>query len=307
MLYKIAILIPCYNEEVTIESVVRDFRKELPDADIYVYDNNSVDNTCTLAKEAGATVKHEAEQGKGNVLRSMLRDIEADIYVLVDGDSTYPAQSVHDLISHIVQKKADLVVGDRLSNGTYSQENKRPLHDFGNNLVKNLINIMYKKDLKDIMSGYRAFTKEFAQFMPVVADGFEVETEMTIHALDKKFKIVEVPINYKDRPENSFSKLNTYLDGIKVIKTIFILFKDYKPLYFFTALSLLLALLSVATGIPVISEFIKTGYIHKVPSAILASSLMVLSIISFFSGLILDTNVRHHKEICEFMRKTQKK
>jgi glycosyltransferase involved in cell wall biosynthesis len=293
---KIAVLIPCYNEEKTIGKVVSDFRRELPEADIYVYDNNSNDRTSFIAAEHGAIVRKEFRQGKGNVVRSMFREIDADIYVMVDGDDTYPAESVHQLIETIKRGEANMVIGDWLSNGTYFQENKRPFHNFGNNLVKNLINFLYKSDIKDIMTGYRAFDKLFVKSMPVMSPGFEIETEMSIHALDKKFLIKEVPINYRNRPEGSESKLNTFSDGWKVLKTIFILFKDYKPFLFFSLWALLFFILGLAVGIPVVVEFIQTKFITRVPSAILAVGLMIFALLSFTCGLILDTVAAAHRK-----------
>jgi len=295
----IAILIPCYNEELTIAKVINDFKHELPEAKIYVYDNNSSDNTTLIAKEHGAIVRKEYRQGKGNVVRSMFRDIEADIYVMTDGDDTYPAEFVHDIIVPIINQEADMVIGDRHSNGTYKDENSRPLHNFGNSLVKNLINKLFNSDLKDIMSGYRAFNKKFVKNMPVASAGFEIETEMTLHALDKNFLLKEIPIEYRDRPEGSFSKLNTLSDGTRVLKTIFWVFKDYKPLTFFTMLSLIFFLLSLMVGIPVVAEFIETSFITKIPSAILSVGLMMVSVLSLFSGFILDTIVKQHRESYE--------
>jgi glycosyltransferase involved in cell wall biosynthesis len=297
---KVAVLIPCYNEELTIGKVVDDFKRELPYADIYVYDNNSKDRTSEIAAQHGAIVRKETRQGKGNVVRSMFRDIDADIYVMVDGDDTYPAEFVHQLIEPIKNGEANMVIGDRLSNGTYFQENKRPFHNFGNNLVKNLINFLYKSDIKDIMTGYRAFDKFFVKTMPVMSPGFEIETEMSIHALDKKFLIKEVPIDYRDRPEGSESKLNTFSDGWKVLKMIFTLFKEYKPFLFFSLWSLLFFILGLAVGIPVIAEFVQTQFITRVPSAILAVGLMIFSMLSFACGLILDTvaaSQRKHYEL----------
>lgn len=311
---KIAVLIPCYNEEKTIGKVVSDFKRELPEADIYVYDNNSSDRTSLIAAEHGAIVRKEFRQGKGNVVRSMFREIDADIYVMVDGDDTYPAESVHQLIEPIKRGEANMVIGDRLSNGTYFQENKRPFHNFGNNLVKNLINFLYKSDIKDIMTGYRAFDKLFVKSMPVMSPGFEIETEMSIHALDKKFLIKEVPINYRDRPEGSESKLNTFSDGWKVLKTIFILFKDYKPFLFFSLWALLFFILGLAVGIPVVVEFIQTKFITRVPSAILAVGLMIFALLSFTCGLILDTVAAAHRKqyeleltrMYEYLRKRER-
>lgn len=293
---KIAVLIPCYNEELTIEKVVKDFKKELPDADIYVYDNNSKDKTAEIAKNAGAIVKHEYKQGKGNVVRSMFRDIDADIYVMVDGDDTYPAEFVHELIKPIRDGQADMTIGDRLSNGTYQEENKRKFHEFGNNLVKKGINMLFDTKLKDIMTGYRVFNKIFVKNMPVMTPKFEIETEMTLYALDKKYIIKEIPIIYRDRPEGSESKLNTVSDGIKVVKTIFNMFKDYKPFQFFGIIALILLVLGLVAGIPVIIEYVKTAYITKLPSAVLATGLIMLSAIMFQCGLILQTIVKQHKE-----------
>ena len=293
---KIAVLIPCYNEELTIEKVVKDFKKELPDADIYVYDNNSKDKTAEIAKNAGAIVKHEYKQGKGNVVRSMFQDIEADIYVMVDGDDTYPAEFVHELIKPVENGEVDMTIGDRLSNGTYQEENKRKFHEFGNNLVRETINILFDTKLKDIMTGYRVFNKVFVKNMPVMSPKFEIETEMTLYALDKKYIIKEIPIIYRDRPEGSESKLNTVSDGIKVVKTIINMFKDYKPLQFFGIIAILLFLVGIIVGIPVITEFVRTRYITKVPSAILATGLVMISVIIGQCGIILHTIVKQHKE-----------
>lgn len=296
---KTAVLIPCYNEELTIAKVINDFKKELPSADIYVYDNNSSDRTFEIAKECGAIVKKEYRQGKGNVVRSMFRDIDADIYIMIDGDDTYPAEFVHSLIEPLLAGEADMVLGDRHSNGTYKDENKRPLHNFGNNLVKSLINGLFDADLKDIMSGYRVFNKKFVKTMPVNSAGFEIETEMTLHTLDKKFLIKEIPIQYRDRPEGSYSKLNTFSDGMRVLKTILWVFKDYKPLAFFSILSSLFFILSLFVGVPVIIEYFQTSYVSKIPSAVLSVGLMLISLISLFSGFILDTVVKQHRESYE--------
>jgi glycosyltransferase involved in cell wall biosynthesis len=292
----IAILLPCYNEELTIKKVINDFKKELPKASIYVYDNNCIDNTALIAKENGAIVVKETFQGKGNVVKSMFEDIDANIYVMIDADDTYPANMVHDLIEPIVSKKAHMSIGDRHSNGTYKRENDRSLHNFGNNLVKFLINRLFKANLKDIMSGYRAFSKDFVKNIPILSSGFEIETEMTLHALDKKFKIEEIPIEYKNRPEGSFSKLNTISDGIKVIKTIFWLFKDYRPLLFFTILSAIFFILGLVFGFSVIIEFVNTSKISKIPSAILSVGLILTSLLTLFSGFILDTIVKQYKQ-----------
>ena len=296
---KIAILIPCYNEELTIEKVINDFKKELPEAKIYVYNNNSKDKSKEIALKNNVIVIDEYKQGKGNVVRSQFRDIEADIYVMVDGDDTYPAEFVHELIKPILNGEADMTIGDRLSNGTYQKENKRHFHEFGNNLVRKSINVLFNTNLKDIMTGYRVFNKRFVKNMPVLSPKFEIETEMSLYALDKKYIIKEIPIIYRDRPEGSSSKLNTISDGIKVVKTIVRMFKDYKPLRFFGIISFILFCLSLLIGIPVIVEFIKTSYITKIPSAILATGLVSLSAISLQCGIILDTITRQHRETYE--------
>ena len=293
---KVAVLIPCYNEELTIEKVIKDFKKELPDADIYVYNNNSKDKTKEIAKKNGAIVVDEYKQGKGNVVRSQFRDIDADIYVMVDGDDTYPAEFVHKLIEPIKNGEADMTIGDRLSNGTYQKENKRHFHEFGNNLVRKAINILFDTNLKDIMTGFRAFNKRFVKNMPVLSPNFEIETEMSLYALDKKYIIKEIPIIYRDRPEGSTSKLNTVSDGIKVVKTIFGMFKDYRPFRFFGIIALILLILGLICGIPVIVEYFKTSYITKVPSAILATGFVSLAAISFQCAIILNTITRQHRE-----------
>ncbi len=284
---KTAILIPCYNEELTVEKVVSDFRRELPDADIYVYDNNSKDRTAELARKAGAIVRKETQQGKGNVVRTMFRDIDADCYIMVDGDDTYPADEVHKLIEEI-ENGADMVIGDRLSNGTYYSENKRGFHNLGNNLVRGLINRIFKNNIQDIMTGYRAFSKRFVKTVPVMSPGFEIETELTVTSLVYRYHIANVPITYRDRPEGSSSKLSTFRDGFKVLVKLFDLWKDYRPLLFFAVFALLFLLLGLIAGVPVIAEFISTGFVSKVPSAILASSLCILAFLSLMLGLILD-------------------
>ena len=284
---KIAVLIPCYNEELTVEKTVSDFKRVLPNADIYVYNNNSKDRTKELALKAGAIVKDEYRQGKGAVVRSMFRDIDADVYVMVDGDDTYPAEEVEGLITPVLEGKADMVIGDRLSS-TYYTENKRPFHNFGNSLVKGLINFLFKSDLNDIMTGYRSFSKKFVKCMPVMSDGFQIETEMTIFALTNNMQVVNVPITYRDRPEGSESKLNTFSDGFKVLLTLFNLFKDNRPFLFFGCLSLIIFILGLVVGVPVIDEFIKTAYITKVPSAVLAAALMINSFLLLSVGIILD-------------------
>lgn len=293
---KIAILIPCYNEELTIEKVINDFRKELPEAEIYVYNNNSKDKTEEIAQKNGAIVKREYKQGKGNVVRSMFYDIDADFYIMVDGDDTYPAESVHALLEPVITGQADMATGDRLSNGTYQKENKRHFHQFGNSLVRNSINILFHSHLHDIMTGYRAFNKKFVKNIPVLSQKFEIETEMTLHALDKNYCIKEIPIVYRDRPSGSISKLSTLGDGIKVVKTIVKMFKDYKPLTFFTTIAVLLFVIGLLVGIPVIAEFVKTNYITKVPSSILATGIVLLSVIIGQCGVVLDTVVKQNKE-----------
>ena len=284
---KIAVLIPCYNEELTVEKTVSDFKHVLPNADIYVYNNNSKDRTKELALKAGAIVKDEYRQGKGAVVRSMFRDIDADVYIMVDGDDTYPAEEVEGLITPVLEGKADMVIGDRLSS-TYYTENKRPFHNFGNSLVKGLINFLFKSNLNDIMTGYRSFSKKFVKCMPVMSDGFQIETEMTIFALTNNMQVVNVPITYRDRPEGSESKLNTFSDGYKVLLTLFNLFKDNRPFLFFGCLSLIIFIVGLIVGVPVIDEFIKTAYITKVPSAVLAAALMINSLLLLSVGIILD-------------------
>ena len=293
---KIAVLIPCYNEELTIEKVIKDFKKELPNADIYVYDNNSKDKTFEIAKNAGAIVRKENRQGKGNVVRTMFREIDADIYVMVDGDDTYPAEFVHKLIEPVKNGEADMVIGDRLSNGTYQKQIKKNFHEFGNNLVRNSINLLFNNKLKDIMTGYRVFNKMFVKNMPVMSTKFELETEMTLFALDKKFRIKEIPIVFRERPEGSESKINTFSDGFKVMKTIIKMFKDHKPLKFFTIIFAIFLILGLMVGIPVIVEFYKTGYITKMPSAVLATGFVILAVISEQCGILLNTIVKQNRE-----------
>lgn len=309
---KIAILVPCYNEELTVEKVIFDFKSACPNADIYVYDNNSKDKTNELALKAGAIVRNEYRQGKGNVVRSMFRDIDADVYILVDGDDTYPAEEVQKLINPIINQNADMVIGDRLSNGTYFKENKRGFHGFGNNLVRNLINSLFKSNINDIMTGYRAYSKKFVKCMPIMSDGFQIETEMTIFSLVYGMNVLEVPITYRDRPEGSESKLNTISDGVKVLVTLFDLFKNYRPFLFFGILSLLFSLVGLIIGMPVIIEFIETAFITKIPSAILAASLFIIAFILFVVGIILDslknqTQLLFQMHVNEFVRNSKTK
>ena len=293
---KVAVLIPCYNEELTIEKVIKDFKKELPEADIYVYNNNSKDKTKEIATNLGVIVKDEYRQGKGNVVRSMFYDIDADIYVMVDGDDTYPAEFVHELINPVANGEADMCIGDRLSNGTYQKENKRPFHEFGNNIVKKSINILFKSELRDIMTGYRVFNKKFVKNMPVMSPKFEIETEMSLYALDKKYIIKEIPIVYRDRPQGSESKLDTVSDGMKVVKTIFKMYKDYNPFKFFGIIACIFLILGLLVGFPVIREYVMARYITKVPSAILATGLMTLAVIVGQCGIVLDTVVKNNRE-----------
>lgn len=307
---KVAVLIPCYNEELTIGKVVKDFKTHLPEAVIYVYDNNSTDKTADIAKEHGAIVRYERKQGKGNVMRSMFRDIDAECYILVDGDDTYPAEAAPELVFAVTENGGgDLVIGDRLSS-TYFTENKRLFHNSGNVLVKNLINKFFKSNIKDIMTGYRGFSYEFVKTFPVLSQGFEIETEMTIHALDKNFSIKSIPIQYRDRPEGIQSKLNTYKDGFKVIMMIFNLYRLYKPFQFFSLFALLFLILSVVFFIPVFIDYTKTGIVPKFPSLIVSTALFVVSALSFSASLILDSvrkNGRQQFEIFLNMVNTLKK
>ncbi len=292
---KIAVLVPCYNEALTIGKVIDDFHQELPDATVYVYDNNSSDETSAIAREHGATVRFEPRQGKGNVVRQMLRDIDADAYIMVDGDDTYPADAAKDLLAPILDGSADHVVGDRLSNGTYGEENTRAFHGFGNDLVRWLIKVLYGFEFTDVMTGYRAFSRQFAETLPVLSPGFEIETELSIHAVDKRFRIVQVPIVYRDRPEGSESKLNTVSDGIKVLGMIFSLFKDYKPLGFFSLLAAISFVIALILGIPVVMEFMATGLVPRFPTAILAVAFAGLAALMLVCGLILDTVVKGNR------------
>ena len=295
---KIAVLIPCYNESQTISKVIKDYKKVLPEADIYVYDNNSTDKTDEIAKKAGAIVRYEYRQGKGNVIRTMFREIDADCYLMIDGDDTYPSENAKEMCDLVLSGRADMVIGDRLSS-TYFSENKRPFHNFGNRIVRFLINFLFKNKVKDIMTGYRAFSKEFVKGFPVLSKGFEIETEMTIHAVDKNFKLVEVPVDYRDRPEGSVSKLNTYSDGIKVIRMIATLFKEYKPFYFFGLFALLFLILALIFGIPVVVEYFKIGLVPRFPTLIVASIFLVLSMLFWITGIILEVIVKKHKQLYE--------
>jgi len=292
---KIAVLIPCYNEEATIGKVVNDFRQALPEAVVYVYDNNSTDRTAELARSAGAVVCREPRQGKGSVIRSMFRDIDAACYLMVDGDDTYPAQSAREMARMVLEGRADMVIGDRLSS-TYFSENKRPFHGVGNVLVRRLVNRLFHGNILDIMTGYRAFSRLFVKSFPVLSKGFEVETEMSIHALDKNFVLVSVPVEYRDRPEGSQSKLSTCSDGAKVLMTIFRLVKDYKPLAFFSALSVLLALFAAVLFVPVFLDYLRTGAVERFPTLIVAGFVFLGGLLTFCCGLILDTVIQKDRQ-----------
>lgn len=296
---KTAVLIPCYNEATSIEKVINDFKQQLPDATIYVYDNNSTDNTADIARRAGAVVKHEFRQGKGNVVRSMFRDIDADCYLMVDGDDTYPAENAKGMCQ-LVEEGADMVIGDRLSS-TYFTENKRPFHNDGNRLVRFLINKIFNNNIHDIMTGYRALSHTFVKNFPIISRNFEIETEMTIHALDKNFLIRELKINYRDRQEGSVSKLNTYLDGMKVVSTIFMMFRDYRPLKFFTIISALLLLIAIAMFVPVFIEYMQTGLVPRFPTLIVSGFIVIASLLTFFCGVVLEVITKKHKQLYELM------
>lgn len=296
---RVAVLIPCYNESRTIEKVVRDFRRALPEAAIYVYDNNSSDGTAEIAANAGAIVRRERMQGKGNVIRRMFREINADCYVMADGDDTYPAENAPELVRLVLEEQADMVVGDRLSS-TYFTENKRPFHNVGNSLVRASINMLFRSEIKDIMTGYRAFSYAFVKTYPVLSRGFEIETDMSIHAINRNMLVRNVVIDYRDRPDGSVSKLNTYSDGAKVLLTIARLFKNYKPFAFFGVISLVLALLSAGFMIPVLSEFLATGLVPRFPTLIVCAVTLLAALLLFISGLILSTLQEKDKRDFEF-------
>ena len=298
---KVAVLLPCYNEEKTIGKVVRDFRDALPEADIYVYDNNSTDRTADEAAAAGAIVRHEYLQGKGNVIRRMFREVEADCYLMADGDDTYPAHHAPEMVELVLEKQVDMVIGDRLSS-TYFQQNKRPFHNLGNRLVRGLICQLWHTQVKDIMTGYRAFSRPFVKLFPVMSGQFEIETEMTIHALDKRFSLKEIPVEYRDRPEGSVSKLNTFSDGFKVLRTIVTLFKEYRPMRFFGWLAVLLAVTAVALFIPVLSEYFETGLVQRFPTLFVSLFLFLAALQSLFTGLCLDVMVTKDRKQYELRR-----
>ena len=282
---KTAILIPCYNESATIEKVVCDFKREMPHADIYVYDNNSTDGTDKIAKENGAIVRYEYKQGKGNVVRSMFRDIDADCYIMVDGDDTYPAESASEFEKLVLEKNVDMVIGDRLSS-TYFEENDRPFHNIGNKMVRWLINLFFSSDLKDIMTGMRAFSFDFVKSFPIISKEFEIETEMSVFALMNNFSIDEIPIDYRDRIEGSESKLNTYRDGYKVLRMIYTLVRDKRPLFFFTTASLILLIIAAIYFFPILFKYFSSGYVLKIPSLIVISTVVIVAALTFFTGVI---------------------
>lgn len=295
---EIAVLIPCYNESQTIAKVIADYRRVLPEATIYVYDNNSTDHTDAIARESGAIVRYECRQGKGNVVRSMFRDIEADCYLMIDGDDTYPCENAREMCDLILQDKADMVNGDRLSS-TYFTENKRPFHNMGNRTVRFLINKLFKNNIKDIMTGYRAFSREFVKGFPVLSKGFEIETEMTVAAVDNNFRVLEIPVEYRDRPSGSVSKLHTVRDGMRVLRTIAALFKEYKPALFFNFFAALALLASVILGIPVLAEYFKTGLVPRFPTLIVSGVLLTIALLLWITGIILQVIVVKQKQLYE--------
>ena len=297
---KIAVLIPCYNESQTIEKVVREYHEALPEADIYVYDNNSTDGTDEIARRAGAIVRYEYRQGKGNVVRSMFRDIDADCYLMIDGDDTYPAENARQMVDLVLDKGVDMVVGDRLSS-TYFTENKRPFHNSGNRVVRYLINKLFNNNVRDIMTGYRAFSRMFVKSFPVLSKGFEIETEMTIHAVDKNFLLEEVPVTYRDRPEDSESKLNTFSDGFRVLRTIASLFREYKPFKFFLFVAALLWLIAIAFFIPVFIDYLQTGLVLKFPTVIVCGVVATMGALMWICGIILEVIVKKHRQLYELM------
>ena len=302
MNHKIAILIPCYNESKTIAKVVGDFKKQLPEANIYVYDNNSTDNTADIARQAGAIVRYEQRQGKGNVVRRMLADIEADCYLLVDGDDTYPSDNAKEMCDIVLNEHYDMVIGDRLSS-TYFQENKRPFHDYGNRFVRYAINKIFHSDIKDIMTGYRALSRHLVMSVPLLSEGFEIETELTINVLDNQLRIKQIPIEYRDRPIGSTSKLSTFKDGIKIIGTIFRLFRDYKPLVFFSWISSFLILASLLILLPVFIEYLQTGLVPRFPTLIVCGFIILFAMLLWMCGLILQVLLIRHRQLCQLLNK----
>ena len=302
MNHKIAVLIPCYNESKTIAKVVGDFKKQLPEANIYVYDNNSTDNTADIARQAGAIVRYEQRQGKGNVIRRMLADIEADCYLLVDGDDTYPSDNAKEMCDIVLNEHYDMVIGDRLSS-TYFQENKRPFHDYGNRFVRYAINQIFHSDIKDIMTGYRALSRHLVMSVPLLSEGFEIETELTINVLDIQLRIKQIPVEYRDRPIGSTSKLSTFKDGIKIIATIFRLFRDYKPLVFFSWISSILILASLLILLPVFIEYLQTGLVPRFPTLIVCGFIILFAILLWMCGLILQVLLIRHRQLCKLLNK----
>ena len=296
---KIAVLIPCYNEEKTIEKVVTDVRGALPEATVYVYDNNSTDRTAQLARDAGAVIRQEYAQGKGNVIRRMFREIDAQCYLMVDGDDTYPLDCAREMVNQVLERHADMVVGDRLSS-TYFTENKRPFHNFGNSLMRTCINSLFRADIKDIMTGYRAFSYEFVKTFPVFSKGFEIETEMTIHAVNYNMQVENVIVEYRDRPEGSVSKLNTFRDGMKVIHKMIQLYKNYKPLKCFSLIAILFTLAAVVLFIPILLEYLETGLVPRFPTLIVCGFLVMAAIQAFFSGMVLDVQVAKDRRDFEY-------
>ena len=298
---KIAVLIPCYNEEKTIKKVVNDVKSALPKAVVYVYDNNSTDRTAELAVEAGAVLRREYKQGKGNVIRRMFREIDAQCYLMIDGDDTYPLDCVAELVDKVLYHNADMVVGDRLSS-TYFTENKRPFHNFGNTLMRTSINSLFDTDIKDIMTGYRAFSYEFVKTFPVVSSGFEIETEMTIHAVNYNLQVENVVVQYRDRPEGSESKLNTFRDGMRVIRKMLQLYKNYRPMRFFGLISLVLFFMAVILFVPILGEYLDTGLVPRFPTLIVCGFMVLAGIQSLFAGMILDGTVAKDRRDFEYRR-----
>lgn len=299
---KIAVLIPCYNEGTTIGKVVVDFRSELPEADIYVYDNNSTDDTVEKAKKAGAIIGYERRQGKGNVVRRMLREIDADCYILVDGDDTYPVENAKEMARMVLEEKTDMVIGDRLS-ATYFEENKRPLHDSGNRLVRSIINRIFHSDVKDIMTGYRAMSRRLVETLPLLSEGFEIETEMTIMALDSGLDIQQIPVQYRDRPDGSVSKLNTITDGCRILLTILKLYRDYQPLRFFSMIAVLLVVIATIVLIPVLTEYFQTGLVPRYPTLIVCGFVILFAMMMWVCGIVLEVMLAHQRQLRELIVK----
>jgi len=299
---KIAVLIPCYNEGTTIGKVVVDFRSELPEADIYVYDNNSTDDTVEKARKAGAIIGYERRQGKGNVVRRMLREIDADCYILVDGDDTYPVENAKEMARMVLEEKTDMVIGDRLS-ATYFEENKRPLHDSGNRLVRSIINRIFHSDVKDIMTGYRAMSRRLVETLPLLSEGFEIETEMTIMALDSGLDIQHIPVQYRDRPDGSVSKLNTITDGCRILLTILKLYRDYQPLRFFSMIAVLLVVIATIVLIPVLTEYFQTGLVPRYPTLIVCGFVILFAMMMWVCGIVLEVMLAHQRQLRELIVK----